>query len=474
MRHGRLASALALVAFTGLAAGQAPTTEFAADREPAATAPGPILPAVLGIPTAQTQEKAPPTTDKAPTLPDRDAPKPIPPSAAGSSAGTTPPTISAVPPGGVILPPDGGTVFFGNAVPVDPTRWWVSAEYLRWKIKKDQVPPLVATGPASFPVAFLGNPGTTILFAGDVDPGTLSGVRLRAGLWLDACHTCGLEASGFWLREKDHTTTFGSGQFPVLARPFTDVNPGGPNSEFLAFPGLSTGAATVRDTTQFCGATVAARCPLWNECWGSIDGLAGLQYLNLKEELTVVETALGSPNNPFPGAANTRFVVTDTFKTRNQFYGAFVGVDGRTTYGCWTFDLTASLGAGCNRQTVEISGSQVATPPGGTATVTTGGLLAVPGANIGRFSRNEFSVVPQVGLNVGYQLTDNIQVFGGYTCLYWTNVVRPGGQIDPVLDVNRIPNFGGGPAATSNRPVVPFADSTFWAHGVSAGVRLSW
>jgi hypothetical protein len=106
--------------------------------------------------------------------------------------------------------------------------------------------------------------------------------------------------------------------------------------------------------------------------------------------------------------------------------------------------------------------------------VTTGGLLAVPGANIGRFSRNEFSVVPQVGLNVGYQLCDNIQIFGGYTCLYWTNVVRPGGQIDPVLDVNRIPNFGGGPAATSNRPVVPFADSTFWAHGVSAGVRLSW
>jgi hypothetical protein len=53
-------------------------------------------------------------------------------------------------------------------------------------------------------------------------------------------------------------------------------------------------------------------------------------------------------------------------------------------------------------------------------------------------------------------------------------VVRPGRQIDPVLDINRIPNFGTAPPATSVRPTVPFAQTDFWAQGVNLGVRLTW
>ena len=49
----------------------------------------------------------------------------------------------------------------------------------------------------------------------------------------------------------------------------------------------------------------------------------------------------------------------------------------------------------------------------------------------------------ELGLNIGYQLTPNIQLIGGYTWLYWTHVVRPGTEIDPVLDMNRIPLFSG-------------------------------
>ena len=121
----------------------------------------------------------------------------------------------------------------------------------------------------------------------------------------------------------------------------------------------------------------------------------------------------------------------------------------------------------------DISGSQVAIPVGGTPTVRPGGLLALPGANIGRFTNNEVSTVTELGLNVGYQLTPNLQLIGGYTWLYWTHVVRPGTEIDPVLDVNRIPLFTGAPA-TAVRPIVPFSQQNFWAQGVSVGLRLSF
>ena len=502
MRHGRLASALAAVAFTGLAAGQPAPTEFGADRNPLAPAAAAVpaaapLPAILGLPPIaaeaqadeekdkekdkdKTTDKAPPTTDKAPAKADA-TPMTIPPTAGGVTTvapplapmTTLPPTaVSVYPPGGVVLGP-GGTALFANAGPVDPFQAWFSAEYLWWRIKDDTVPPLVTTGPATFPVGFLGAPGTRILYAGDIDRGNLNGVRLRAGMWLDQCRTVGLEASGFCLEETSDVTTFTSAQFPVLVRPFTDVNPGGPNSEFLAFPGLATGAVTVAsDLNKFCGTALTARCPICVTCNAGLSALAGLQYLYLEETLTITETAIAEPGNPF-AAPGDRFVLTDRFRTENQFFGGLVGLSGYYNTGCLTFGAYGTFAAGCNRQVVDISGTFVALPAAGGVAVQPGALLAVPGRNIGRFENNEFSTVSELGVTVGYQLTPNVQVFGGYTFLYWTNVVRPGSEIDPVLDVTRVPNFGG-PPPTAPRPIVPFNQVDFWAQGVSAGVRLTW
>ncbi|HEX3146867.1 MAG TPA: BBP7 family outer membrane beta-barrel protein [Gemmataceae bacterium] len=479
MRHGRLASALAFLTITGLAAAQSPTSDFAVEREPETTVvapvvkPGPIAAAVLALPmTADDPKTAPPATLPK-TATQMPAGKDVPTVPAPGGATPLAPGIAALPPGGVVLTPN-ETVVIGNGVAVDPSCYWVSAEYMALRFKKDTVPPLVTTGPASFPVGFLGNPGTRVLFAGELDQNTLSGVLLRGGMWMDACHTWGLEVSGFCIPEQNNSRGFNSNQFPVLARPFRDVNPGGPNSEFLAFPGLSTGAITIENKTELCGATIAARCPFWSGCCWRVDGVAGLGCLDLKEEVTIVETPRGTPNNPFVGGANTQFIATDAFKTQNKFCGAFAGLEASYNYGCWTIGALANVGIGCNHQSIDINGNQIAIPATGRPSTTAGGLLAVPGRNIGRFTKNECSVVSQVGLNLGYQCTEHIQIFGGYTCLYWTNVIRPGEQIDPVLDINRIPNFSRGVAATSNRPVAPFNQQNFWAQGVSLGVRFSW
>jgi Putative beta barrel porin-7 (BBP7) len=426
--------------------------------------------AVVGLAAAQAERPPIPAA-----APDKTTDKPA--ADKGAAAAPAPATL-----GPIASPADPAMpgIPVGTCAPAAPTtdcghQFWFSAEYLWWKVKDQSLPPLVTTGPATFPVGFLGNPGTVVLFGGsDHSQGTLNGVRLRAGMWLDDCRTIGLEGAFFCLPDQSNRTTFSSAQFPVLTRPFTDINTGSPNSEFAAFPGIATGAISIENKTKFCGFALLGRCPVCVGCDYRLDVVGGGQYLDLREELTITESPNFAAGGPFPALAGTQFVATDSFKTRNQFVGAVIGLDGTYFMGPWSLNLAASVAFGNNHETIEIQGSQLATTAAGTTTVLPGSLLALPGANTGKFTKNEFSVVPQVGINIGYQLTENIQIFGGYTCLYWSRVVRPGDQIDTVLDVNRIPNFGTGPTATSVRPVVPFHQTDFWVQGVSVGVAFSW
>ena len=97
--------------------------------------------------------------------------------------------------------------------------------------------------------------------------------------------------------------------------------------------------------------------------------------------------------------------------------------------------------------------------------------------NIGSFSQDRFSVVPQVGIRVGYNITPNLRVYVGYDFLYWSSVLRPGDQIDRGLNELAIPNFGsqpGTPAGDPRRPMVPFRDSDFWAQGVNFGLEFRY
>jgi hypothetical protein len=89
--------------------------------------------------------------------------------------------------------------------------------------------------------------------------------------------------------------------------------------------------------------------------------------------------------------------------------------------------------------------------------------------------RTEFSVIPEAGLTLGYQVSRCLRVNLGYNVLYWSNVVRPGEQIDTVLDTNQIPNFPG-PAtpAVVQRPRVPFNETNLWVQGITAGLEVRW
>jgi hypothetical protein len=80
-------------------------------------------------------------------------------------------------------------------------------------------------------------------------------------------------------------------------------------------------------------------------------------------------------------------------------------------------------------QVVDIDGFTRITAPAGAPAVSEGGLLALP-TNIGRVSHNRFAMIPELNLNVQYQLSERLEVSLGYSMLWICNAVRSGDQVD--------------------------------------------
>jgi len=137
-------------------------------------------------------------------------------------------------------------------------------------------------------------------------------------------------------------------------------------------------------------------------------------------------------------------------------------------------DGRARLALGVTHQDVTIDGTQTFLS-GVNPDPRPGGLLAV-GSNIGTQRRTNFSVVPEVGINLGYYVTDWMRISAGYNFLWWTNVVRPGDQIDRNVNPFLVPNFSTAGLVNNgaSQPTVPFRTTDFWAHGLTFGVELTF
>lgn len=354
---------------------------------------------------------------------------------------------------------------FGN-------RWYGSAEYLLWFIRGQTLPPLLTTGPltAAVPGA-LGQPGTTVLYGGNTyDNNPYSGVRLRGGYWFNDSHGLGLDLGGFFLGSNSNNFTASSMGFPFLARPFFNALTGAQDIEAVAAPTGLAGTFSAVNTFILYGAEANLRRNLFCGCNWFIDGFAGWRLLGLNESLTMRENlAVVSSSNPSLPAGST-FNVSDRFATSNLFNGAQIGAIGEYRIGRWSLDLRTSIALGGTQQNVNISGSTSSQGPGIVPTTLPGGLLALS-SNIGSHTRGMVSFVEEVGFNVGYQFTNHIRGFVGYNFLFWSSVVRPGEQIDTVVNPNLIPPaVGGGPS----RPTFGFNGADFWVQGITAGIDIRW
>lgn len=382
--------------------------------------------------------------------------------------------------------PDGcGGFCLNDCCGVPGHRFWLSGEYLMWWIKGQSLPPLVTAGSPNdqFPGA-VGQPGTVVLFGnGHVENEMRSGARFRAGWWFDDEHTIGIDGSFFFLGARGVGFLAASPGSPALFRPFFNAGfafnaatglfePVAPaeDAQKVAFPGQLAGRVNVDMASRLWGYEINLRSNLCNGCcgccWYGVDGYVGFRSLGLDEKLAVSEglTALAPPGGSI--------FVNDQFKTRNRFYGGQVGLDTEFRHGRCFLDLGTKVALGGVHQVVDIQGNTVVTDAAGGMMIGTGGLLTQT-SNIGRHTRDRFAVMPEVGVNLGYQVCDNLRVFVGYNVLYLSSVVRPAQQIDRVVNPTLLPLAGSAPMGPP-RPAPTLRDTDFYAQGVNFGLELRY
>lgn len=96
-------------------------------------------------------------------------------------------------------------------------------------------------------------------------------------------------------------------------------------------------------------------------------------------------------------------------------------------------------------------------------------------SNIGSHEQDQFAFVPELGVNIGLQLTRRFKARVGYSFLWVSSVARAGEQIDPVVNVTQFPILSAnGPLVGPARPSVKFADTDFWAHGLNFGFEVTY
>jgi hypothetical protein len=135
-------------------------------------------------------------------------------------------------------------------------------------------------------------------------------------------------------------------------------------------------------------------------------------------------------------------------------------------------NVLSKVALGPNHEVVTING--LTRDPTSTVGVASG-LLALAGANAGRQTTNRFVVVPEVGAQVGCQVTGHVRMSVGYQFLYVNDVARPGAQIDPAVNLRFVPlsrSFGSQSGPTT--PQVTLGRNDFFAHGIRFGVEVSY
>jgi hypothetical protein len=381
-----------------------------------------------------------------------------------------PPSPLAEPPPGP--PPLAPTLFADAALDGFATRFWLSADYLLWWTKGENIPPLVTTGSPSDAVpGALGQPGTQVLFGGDPNNQLHSGARFRGGYWFTRDQTFGIDGTFFFLGGRVGGFQDSSNGDPLLMRPFFNPNSHQEDAFLVAFPGQQTGTITAALSSHLWGADTNLRGMLFRGASYQVSLLGGFRFLDLRESLGMKESDLFLPqsnSDPF-----TTATTVDRFHTSNQFYGGQIGTDVMWCCGRFYVNVLTKVGLGTSVEQTDINGWSNWSNTNGQSGRVGFGELALP-SNMGQFSQNRFAVVPEFGLNLGYALTQHIRLTFGYTLIYWSSVMRVGDQVDRVINPTQFTALAGGSMTGPPRPSFNFNASDFWAQGINFGLEFRY
>jgi hypothetical protein len=89
---------------------------------------------------------------------------------------------------------------------------------------------------------------------------------------------------------------------------------------------------------------------------------------------------------------------------------------------------------------------------------------------VGTYDRDQFVVIPEVGANLGWHISECVDFNIGYTFVYYSSIARPGDAIDTTVNTTQAGATLVGPA----RPDFTFSESGFITHGLNLGVTFRW
>jgi hypothetical protein len=319
----------------------------------------------------------------------------------------------------------------------------------------------------------LGTPGAGVLYGrSGVGDDLRSGVRYNVGIWLDPARTLGVQTGGFFLGDSSAHTAFSSTGDPILARPFVNALTKAPASQLAAFPDVVAGSIGIGHTNSVDGFDVALRGNMCCAMNWRLDALLGYRYLRIEDGLAISENLAVGPLGPgsLGVPAGTNLIVVDRFQTTNIFHGLQTGIAGEYRLGNgWYVSGTGKASLGWIDQMINVAGGTTVIFPGLAPVSNIGGLLAL-GSNIGRHAQSNAVIIPELNMNLGYQVTQNLRIRAGYNFLYISTVARPGNIIDTTINPGLLPPATG--AATPARPAVQSDRADFILHGINAGLEL--
>ncbi|MGW8257157.1 MAG: BBP7 family outer membrane beta-barrel protein [Thermoguttaceae bacterium] len=380
-------------------------------------------------------------------------------------------------------------------------RFWIRADWMMLWTTPVSLPALVTTGPAggappaTLSGGIIGQPGTEILYGNSniYDQGRAA-VRMSMGGWLDRCHIWGFEADWLTLGGLSNHYYQSSSGDPLIARPFFNINTNQNDAQITSYPGYVSGSVDVSGHDYFNSVGVDMRYNLCccnsccdsccvDECGAEIgccadmcclnycrtDLLLGYRHYTLGDGITVYEEVTDSRTGE---GHPTRYQLTDNFDAQNEFNGTEIGLNTEVRRGRWSLNLLGKLALGNTHKRVAISGSSVVSQTGSPTQTYNEGILATS-SNIGVYTSDTFTVIPQLGVELGYQITCHWRGFVGWNLIYWAPVQRAGEQIDTRID----PRNWAGPLAEGQGTGLPFPSylnhcTNFWAMGLNVGTEV--
>ena len=322
--------------------------------------------------------------------------------------------------------------------------------------KARDLPPLVTTDPTTEDSTTAGIlPNATILFGDGRESSQMqAGGRFDIGFWCDERQCTGIGNRFFGLGRDDMRFQIDSLDEPVLAIPFIDADASANEALLVAYPGLLSGSIDVQGSSEVLGNDLYARFLICRDCDSRLDFITGWHFSRINDDLrirsrsTVTEVGGSIP-------IGTQTDVFDRFDTRNEFHGAILGLVHEYECHCWSWQTLARISLGSMNQRVIIDGQTTIAVPDEDPEITAGGLFTNPDTNIGEFERSEFTAVTEVGLSLAYHVGPCTKLSVGYSFIYWSDVLRPGDQIDTSVG--------------EDRPQFRFDRGDYWVQGVNLG-----